>query len=140
MVVTGLGAAILTAEMEAPHVPVVHPIINWEDDTEENRNDKSLMWITNHVSKKTYRFRSLTEQEKKERKEKEEAKLRFMFQYILEHYGWQYAESFYELWDYQFKKAGVEIDSIYPHCRYTKDGQCDIFCPYFSGRCQCESL
>ena len=140
MVVMGLGAAILIAEMEAPHVPVVHPTIKWEDDTEENRKDKSLMWITDHVLNRKYRFRALTEEEKQERRKKEEAKLRFMFQYILEHYGWEYAESFYEFWDYQFKKANVKIDSIYPHCRYTRDGQCDIFCPYFNGRCQCESL
>lgn len=140
MVVKGLGAAILKAEMKAPHVPVIHPTIKWEDDTEENRKDKSLMWITDHVLNRKYRFRALTEQEKQERREKEEAKLRFMFQYILEHYGWQYAEEFYEFWDYQFKKANVEIDLAYPHCRYTKDGQCDIFCPYFYGRCQCESL
>ena len=140
MVVTGLGAMILKAEMEAPRVPAVHPTIKWENDTEENRKDKSLMWITDHVLNRKYRFRGLTQQEKQERKQKEEEKLRFMFQYILEHYGWRNAEAFRREWDYQFEKAGVEISFDYPHCRYTRDGQCDIFCPYFNGRCQCESL
>lgn len=62
-----------------------------------------------------------------------------MFDYILKNYGWFYAEKFYnEAWRDQFAKAEVAIDLCYPHCRYTRDKQCDLNCPYFNGMCTWE--
>ena len=49
-VVTGLGAAILDAEMSVKtkcKVPRIPKRILWEEASEEMRNDPNVMWITN---------------------------------------------------------------------------------------------
>ena len=136
MILDKLGSMIIQAELRAPHVPVIPKTIKWEDDTEENRNNPKIMWITNSALNKKYRFIGETPEEKEYKQKQKEKKLRFMFDYIRENYGWEYAEIFYlKVWENIFKRDGVEIDLTYPHCQYTKDGQCDLLCPYFSGKC-----
>lgn len=142
-VVTGLGAAVLVAEMNAPRLPgdkpiPLHPTINWEDDTEENRQNITTGWWTRGTKK--YRFRNHTEEEKEQMAAAEKYKLQSMFDYILEHYGWEYAEGFYnwDQWRKKFDRAGVVPNLNYPHCRYTKEGQCDLFCPFYQGKCTLE--
>lgn len=142
-VVTGLGAAILNAEFHAKRLPKARsvplaPTIRFEDDTIENQNDSKIVWWT-HGDKK-YRFRNHTEEEKRILAAAEKYKIEQMFDYILNHYGWEYAERFYncEQWREKFDRHGMIPNLKIPHCEYTKDRQCDLFCPFFAGKCQCE--
>ena len=60
-----------------------------------------------------------------------------MYDYLLNNYGWDYADYF---WNYsrggseKIKKYNLKEKKL-PHCKCTKDGQCDLFCPYFCGKC-----
>lgn len=139
-VVKGLGAAILDAEMHVKRRPGSRsidrfPTISWEDASEEMRDDPKVMWIK-HGERK-YTFRKVTEEEKAEIRLNGQWKLREEFKYILEHYGWKYAEEFYtRARRDEFEKYNVKINLYIPHCKYTKDGQCDLFCPFYEcGNC-----
>ena len=33
-------------------------------------------------------------------------------------------------------KLGIELDLHIPHCEYSNDRQCDIFCPFFKSKCE----
>lgn len=143
-VVTGLGAIVLSAEMNTPRLPEsknipLHPTISWEDDTEENRQNKELMWWSDHTyrNRKKWRFRSHTPEEKEILIAAEKFKLEHMFDYILKNYGWENAEDFYnwDQWRRRFDRCGYTPDFNYPHCRHTAQGQCDLFCPFYQGKC-----
>lgn len=136
MVVTGYGAAVLLAETHAidkrPGGKQVdpYPRIFWEEAPEEMRNDPKVMWITS--SGKKYTWRRHTPEEKEEIRLNQIWRVNQQAKYILEHYGWEYAERFA-----RERKNVTEIDfSTIPHCRYTKDKQCDLFCPFFKGHCE----
>lgn len=136
--VKGLGACILDAELHSPKRKVsthVSPTIAWKEDTEENRKNEKLGWMDFMGDK--WRFAALSEEQKEQIAIHEKEKLKFMFNYILRQYGWKYAEDFYfnTSWAEKFKKAGIKIEIDYPHCKYTKDKQCDLFCPHFRGKC-----
>jgi len=143
-IVSGLGAAVLNAEMEIddppfPNIPAF-PKIYWEDATEEQRQDKDIMWVTAPMFGKTrkYFLRSYTNEEKEIIKKREKWRLEQMFDYILKVYGWEYAIKFYQdsSWSDKFKKYNIVIDTRIPHCKYA-NGQCDLFCEYLSsGRCE----
>lgn len=146
-VVTGLGAAVMKAELYAPRIRPggkvvdLHPVINWEDASEEMRNDQKVLWITHQATlmhpKRTYTFRSHTEEEKEELRLNEIYKLEQMFNFILKHYGWRYAKEFYEWddWRKKFDKYGIVPNLNIPHCKYEKNHQCDLECPFFKGYC-----
>lgn len=146
IVVTGLGAAVLSAEMHTGRRPGSKPIeqpfptINWEDASEEMRNDPKVMWITSNIpfgKSKKYTFRSHTEEELEEIRLNKIYKLEHMFDYILKHYGWRYAKGFYEWdqWRKDFDKYGIVPNLNIPHCEYEVNHQCDIECPFFKGYC-----
>lgn len=106
IVVTGLDAAVLAAEVYIGRRPgsksvQSFPTIDWEDASEEMRNDPKVMWITNDTllkGSKKYTFRKHTKEELEEIRLNRIYKLEHMFDYILKNYGWQYAKEFYE-WD-----------------------------------------
>lgn len=145
MVVRGFSAAVLKAEIEAPRLPEskgipLHPTILWEDDTEENRQSIKSGWWTDKTLKhgeRKWRFRAHTPEEKAILAAAEKYKLEHMFDYLLKNYGWEYAERFYnwDQWHVKFEKCGLVPDFNYPHCRYTKEGQCDLLCPFYQGKC-----
>ena len=142
-VVRGLGAAILNAEMHAKKLPEAQgislaPIVNFEDDTVENQNNPKIVWWTK--GKKKFRLRDHTEEEKRILAAAEKYKIEQMFDYILKIYGWEYAERFYnwDQWRKLFDKHGIVPNLKVPHCEYTDSRQCDLFCPFFAGKCQCE--
>lgn len=148
-VVTGLGAAVLNAEMRVPHIRPGgkkidnFPTIKFEDAPPEMQNDEKRMWITDNTPLgrgRTYTFRSHTEEEKEEMRLNEIYKLEHMFDFILKHYGWKYAKEFYEWdqWREKFDKHGIVPNLNVPHCKYEKNHQCDLECPFFKGYCTYE--
>lgn len=145
-IVTGLGAAVLIAERHIGRRPGgkkidPYPTIKWEDASEEMRNDPKVMWITTHThGERKYTFRRHTEEEKEEIRLNEIYKLEQMFSFILEHYGWKYANEFYEWdsWREKFDKHGIVPNLNIPHCKYEKNHQCDLECPFFKGHCTYE--
>lgn len=147
IVVTGLGAAVLSAEMHTGLRPGGKrvdrfPTVNWEDASEEMKNDPNIMWITSHMGheKKKYTFRRPTEEEIEEARLNKIYKLEHMFEYILKNYGWRYAKGFYEWdqWRKDFDKYGIVPNLNIPHCQYEDNHQCDIECPFFKGYCTYE--
>lgn len=140
-VVTGLGAAILDAEMSVKtkcKVPRIPRRILWEEASEEMRNDPSVMWITNATilgQEKKYCFRRYTKEEKEELRKYQQQRLLDEFDYILNKYGWEYAEGFYHMRKYRFEEYNIEVNLKIPHCEYSKDNQCDMTCAFFNGRC-----
>lgn len=89
-IATDLGAIILDAEInykKNPNQKIInpYPTIDWDDASEEMRNDKKIMWITN--DKRKYTFRKLTTEEKAAIWFSKTWKLQAMFEYILEKYG-----------------------------------------------------
>lgn len=115
----------------------MHPVIYFEDASEKMKNDDSIMWVEDHVFHKTFTFRSHTEEEKEEMRLNEIYKLEHMFEFILKHYGWKYAKEFYEWdqWREKFDKYGIIPNLNIPHCKYEKNHQCDLECPFFKGYC-----
>lgn len=143
-VVRGLGAAVLTAETHVPHIRPggkkvdLHPVIYYEDAPQELKDDKKVIWISGPFDdSKTYTFRKHTEEEKEEMRLNEIYKLERMFEFILKHFGWRYAKEFYEWdqWREKFDKHGIVPNLNIPHCKYEKNHQCDIECPFFKGYC-----
>lgn len=145
IVVTGLGAAVLSAEIHIGKRPGSKPVepfptINWEDAPEEMRNDPKVMWIINNTllkGSKKYTFRKHTEEELKEIHLNKIYKLEHMFDYILKKYGWRYAKEFYEWdqWKKEFDECGIIPNLNIPHCKYEINHQCDIECPFFKSYC-----
>jgi hypothetical protein len=139
--VTGVNAAIMDAEMKVPRYRPnsmrvnPHEIIYYDDAPEKLKNDPTVWWIKLNGRKHT--IKRLTDEEKEDLRLDKEWRLIEMFNYILEHYGWKTADFFCNksTWKEKFENAGIVPDLIIPHCKYTKDGQCDIFCPYFKGGC-----
>lgn len=139
-VVKGLSACILDAEIHTPRAPKSeqirkNPVITWEEDNKENQINNKLGWINFNGQK--WRFCAYTEEEKEIMAKQEREKLEHMFEYILNKYGWNYAEQFYlnSSWSHKFKKNNLKIELNRPHCIYSEDKQCDILCPYFCGKC-----
>lgn len=61
--------------------------------------------------------------------------------YLLNKYGWEYAERFYNLKEKDFKRYNIVKDCLkVPHCKYACDGQCDISCYYFNKKCSYEEI
>ena len=140
-VVTGLGAAILDAEMSVKtkcKVPLIPRRILWEEASEGMRNDPNVIWLMDATvlgQGKKYCFRTYTKEEKEELCKYQQQRLLDEFNYILNKYGWEYAEGFYHMRKHRFEEYNVEINLKIPHCKYNKDNQCDIFCTFFNGRC-----
>ena len=134
MVITGYSAAKLTADMNTPKVKPGNKVITfnhkrllWEDATEQQKQE--LVWITATIfgRKEKSTILPLSEGEKIMRKENNQYHCEQMFQYLLKHYGTDYA--------YRFAEECIEKDmevctEKYPHCVYNK-GQCDIFCDFY---------
>lgn len=142
-VVRGLGAAVLSAEMNVKRLPEARgislaPTVNFEDDTVENQNNPKIVWWTK--GKRKYRFRNHTEEEKRILAAAEKYKIEQMFDYILKNYGWKYAEEFYnwKQWREKFDRHGIVPNLKIPHCEYTGSRQCDLFCPFFEKKCTLE--
>ena len=138
-VVTGLRAAILDAEMSVKtkcKVPRMPRRILWEDAPEEMRNDPSIVWITDKTSSgRVRKYRFCKKYTKEELRKYQQQRLLDEFDYILNKYGWKYAEGFYNARKDRFKEYDVEVNLKIPHCEYSKDNQCDITCAFFNGRC-----
>lgn len=135
-IVTGLGSAILDADMHVEtkgNAPL--PTVTWEEASEEVRNDPNISWISMPITGNKFFYRKYTKEEKKQLFTYNQQRLLNMFDYILNKYGWEYAEGFYNTRRNDFKKYNVEIDLKIPHCKYNKDNQCDITCAFFNGRC-----
>lgn len=143
-VVTGAGAAILNAEFRFRGVPGMKSpnqrkmeTITWDEATEDERENG--LWFSGPFGNEKKMFKRHSEEELKQIEEDTktwmQAKLNFMFNYILEHYNYEYAKFFYDCdsWHEKFIKYDVKIDfNTIPHCKYSKDGQCDLFCPFIS--------
>jgi hypothetical protein len=141
-IVTGLGAAILDAEN---HVSTVRPggirinpqpRIYWSEATKEQQEDSKIMWCR-FPKEEPYMIRPLTKAEKKEIRLNQEYRLRQMYDYILNKYGWRMAARFYnqDSWKKQFDEAEIVINFKIPHCKYDEIHQCDLECPFFNGQC-----
>lgn len=146
-ILSGLSAAVLNAELHIDRRPGSKqidfcPTIAWDEASEEMRNNPKILWfkdktlLKRHGGEK-YTFRSYTDEEKEEIRLNQIYKLEQMFDFILKNYGWQYAKQFYE-WD-QWRKEFDKYDTVpnlnIPHCKYEKNYQCDIECPFFKGYC-----
>lgn len=142
-VVKGVDAIILNAEMSVPKPREAgwkysNPTVNWEDDTEENRNNPKIMWITSSMGghKKKYRFRALTPEERVRITDARRIYLMNVYTYILEKYDYESARIYYDRRKEEFDDVGIVPELNIPHCKYTTDGQCDLFCPYYKeGKC-----
>lgn len=151
-VIDGLGAAIFEADMEwneytqTPYckVPAI-PKIYWEDASEEER--KTGNWITFYNkspqkytwSQQKYKFREHTEAELQELENYEIKRLKGMYKYLLDNYGWIIAQDFYNTpeWNKKFKNYNLKMENNLPHCKYTEEGQCNLFCDFYtSNGCQ----
>lgn len=135
--VSGYSAAVLLAEMHTPKKRPgskkidPYPKITWEEASEEMQNDPKVLWI-NSPSMGKHTYRRCTPEEKEEIRLNQIWRVNQQAKYLLEHYGWEYAERFAR------KRENItEIDfSTIPHCQYTIDKQCDLFCPFFKGYCE----
>lgn len=140
-VVTGLGAAILDAEMSVKTKCKVSRMprkILWEEASEEMRNDPDIMWIMDATvlgQGKKYCFRQYTKEEKEKLRKYQRQRLLDEFDYILNKYGWEYAEGFCNARKHRFEEYNIKVNLKIPHCEYSKDNQCDITCAFFNGRC-----
>lgn len=146
MVVDGLDAAILIAEIEVPQVRPggkeveFRPQIKWEDATEEQR--QTLHWnkrFTMMNGEEKWATRPNTEEEKAEMRLNRAWRLGEMFKFILENCSAEDAIEFYNRWNKDFKEYEVEIDMNIPYCKYSEDHQCTIDCPFFKGVCVYEN-
>lgn len=140
-------SAILDAEMHVGKRPggkVINPYskLRWEDASEEIRKDPNVNWYTRDslmYGKEIYTFRKPTKEEKREIFLNNQWKIKEQFKYILKKYGWKIAEKFYIVKKNVFEEFEIEINfNIIPHCEYSKEKQCDLFCPYFKGNCKYE--
>lgn len=142
-VVKGIDAIILNAEMSVPKPHEAkwsysHPTVNWEDDTEENRNDPKIMWMTSSMDgcQKKYRFRALTPEERARITDARRIYLMRVYTYILENYDYESARAYYNRRKKEFDEVEAVPEFNIPHCEYTKDRQCDLFCYYYKeGKC-----
>ena len=133
IILRGYDAAVLQAESVIPpvrpggkYVPR-HPKVLWEDATEEMR--KNSVWFTSFMYPK-FAFRKHTEEEKEELRLNQEWRVNGIVKYLSKYYGWRYAEQYA-----QQHNDIVKIELRMPHCRNLENEQCDLFCPYFKGRC-----
>lgn len=138
-VVSGYGAAKLSAEASVGAVRPggkridPYPSIRWEDASEEMRRDPKRMWISGMTGKKT--FRRHTPEEKEEIRLNQKWRIEQITKTILEKYGWEYAERYVKENKEKIDKYEIKINLIIPHCQYESNNQCDLFCPYFRGKC-----
>lgn len=144
-IVDGLDAAILDAEINTKtkcKVSTIPKRIMWEDASEEMRNDPKVMWHASDIlfDGKKYCYSFPTKEEREEIKAYKQQRLIDEFNYILNKYGWEYAERFYHIRKHKFEKYNIEIDLKIPHCKYNKENQCDITCPFFNGQCSYEEF
>jgi hypothetical protein len=140
-VVTGANAAIMDAGMKVPRYRPdsmrinPHQVIYYDEAPEELKNDPTVWWTRWNGRKQT--IKKLTDEEKEDLRLDKEWRLMEMFNYILNHYGWQTADFFYNKssWKEKFDEAEIVPDLIIPHCKYCADGQCDMSCLFFTGKC-----
>ena len=143
-IVTGYGTARLTADINCKSIrpggkrisPC--PTIDWDDAPQELKDNPKTLWITDNTlmnEKRKRTFRRHTEEEKQEIKLNKIYHIEQMFQYILNNYGWEYAERFVREEKETTGKLGIELELHIPHCEYSNDRQCDIFCPFFKSKC-----
>lgn len=141
-IATGYSAARLAAENSIPRVrpggKAISPTIDWEEAPEDMKNNPKVMWITEGPSwdrrKKT--FRRFTEEEKQEMKLNQKWRIEQIFLYILNKYGWEFAECYAKEKKDIIEKTNAKVSLDIPHCEYSYSRQCDIFCRYFKGgRC-----
>jgi hypothetical protein len=145
MIVTGLSAAILDAEIHCNSIRPggmrinQRPMIKWSEASEELKQNPNAVWMKIDNNER-YIYRELTKEEKEEIKLNKQYKLNSMFKYILKYYGWQTAVRFYKdsSWSKKFEKLEVAIDLRFPHCKYNKMHQCDLKCPFFDKQCTYE--
>lgn len=141
MVLKGLDAAILMADLNFPGVPGMVPpsskrrILKWSKATEEERQEDGWKELFFDKEEK-YKFILPTEEEKRIW---ETARLKFMLQYVLDYYGYNYARKFFECggWHNKFLECGIDksfFDTV-PACECAPDKQCNLFCCYYKGRC-----
>lgn len=122
----GYSAAKFIAETKSPSVKPGNLKINpyktlkMEDATEEQI--KELTWLTYQNSIKA--LIPLTKEEKAMRKENQEYHKEQTYLYLLNNYGWEYAEQY-------AKEKNIKLDIELPHCKYGS-GQCDIFCDFYT--------
>ena len=140
IILKGLDAAILIAEMHFTGIPgkenpMIPRVVHWEEATPEEK--ETLKWKDTLFDHKfAYKYKGT----KEEQKEWMSVKLMTMFEYLLNHYSYEYAERFCNIdsWNQKFRKCGIEVEKLLqvPHCLYNKTRQCDFFCPYFDKQCQ----
>lgn len=141
-IVTGYAAAKLMAETNVKGVRPggkridLHPVVYWEDAPEEMRKDPKRMWITGPFNNMKKTFRAHTEEEKEEIRLNKKWRIEQIFLFMLEHYGWEYAERY--AWEERenIEKFNLTLNLQIPHCENTATGQCDMFCPFFQGHCK----
>jgi hypothetical protein len=116
-VVTGANAAIMDADMKVPRYRPdsmranPHKIIYYDEAPEELKNDPTVWWTRWNGRKQT--IKKLTDEEKEDLRLDKEWRLMEMFNYILNHYGWQTADFFYNKssWKEKFDEAGIVPDN-----------------------------
>ena len=141
MVITKYGAAKLTADMNTPDVKPGNKRIKerikriyWDEATEQQKQELNWSKVWGQIP---WTILPLSEGEKIMRKENNQYHCEQMFQYLLKHYGTDYAYKFAE----ECLKKDMEVcTETYPHCVYNK-GQCDMFCDFYKeGVCIYEGI
>lgn len=143
-IVTGYGAARLSADVNCKSIRPggkrvsPSPVICWDEASQELKDNPKTLWFTNGIlgRERKWTFRRHTEEEKQEIKLNKIYHIEQMFQYILNNYGWEYAERFVQEEKETTDKLGIELDLHIPYCEYSNDRQCDIFCPFFKSKCE----
>ena len=123
----GYSAAKFIAETKSPlvkpgnlKITTPYKILKMEDATEEQI--KKLIWLPYKNSNRA--LIPLTKEEKAIRKENQEYHKEQTYLYLLDIYGWEYAERY-------AKEKNIKLGIELPHCKYNS-GQCDIFCNFYT--------
>lgn len=141
MVIQGLDAAVLSAEMHNPEKKLegyFWPFkrVYWEDASQEMRDDEKLTWFSTPdnllYGRRKYTLVRPTEKEKEIIIKNKREALRDRFIYLLTGYGYDAAEFYYtKARAKEFSKVKYEIDlNKIPRCMNNK--QCDLRCGYYN--------
>lgn len=137
--VSGYHAAKLFAEMKISSVrpggKIINPfpMVEWDDASEEVKNDSTRTWIKEKGKLKT--FRKHTEKEIKEINLNKAWRIEQIFLYLL-NCNFDYAKRYMEENKKDIEKLGIKLNLNVPRCQFNEDNQCNLFCYFYEkGKC-----
>lgn len=141
MIVTGLDAAVLAAEMEIlepRRKGYITPFkkIYWEDAPQKLKDNPEIVWMSSpstllYGPGEKYTLVRQSDKEKEEAAEIKRNVLKKRIAFLLNKYGYEAAEFYVEARADEFKKVNYKVNfNQIPRC--IKNTQCDFRCGYYN--------